>query len=78
MSEARILRYRATWDTASHRGLIEILPEGEGAKTKSFALTNAAEFAALSTLLLLDGEVYLKDETLITTRVQPPGLQLGS
>lgn len=74
MAEVRIAQYRATWDPVDHRGTIELLLDG-GIK-KTLPLTNAGEFAALSTLLQLDPDVWLVDDRLITTKGQPTGLHL--
>jgi len=73
MSEVQITQYRATWDPVSHRGIIDLLLDG-GAK-KELRITDAAEFAALSTLLQLDPSVWLADDRLITTKGQPTGLR---
>jgi len=77
MAEVRILQYRAIWDVVDHRGTIEVLPEGAGALLKQLKFTDAAEFGALANLLQLDGDIWLVDDRLISTRPQPTGLYTG-
>lgn len=73
--QARITQYRATWDVKQHKGLIEVRIGPEAPTPLAFS--DPAEFAAVAAMLQCDPDVWLIDDSLISTQVQAPGIALS-
>jgi hypothetical protein len=71
MSESRIVRYNASWDTAARTGVLEFgLQGGDSARLE---VADAAEFALLLQLLRRDSDPWLVDGTIVSTGQENPG-----